>query len=136
MIKPETVLPMHAINAWKQRQFVAAQAAVLRVALAKDWFSPADVPEDTVSESSRQGVASNAWNSLRALEIIDRAPMSLNVESAGIFGGRTRNTNPSAKGRWCAVYVLRSRSLALKWLERHEQPVAVSAKPQQQEMWA
>lgn len=125
-MKPEVVLPTHAVQAWKHREFVAAQAAVLRVALEKPMFSAADVPEDVVRPESRQGVASNAWNSLRSLDIIERVPMATNHEELGIFGGRVRNGNGAAKGRWVAVYRLRSRALALAWLARNGSTVALA----------
>ena len=130
-IKTELASPMHAVNGWKQKEFVAAQAAVLRIALTHDHFSPADLPENSTLPEHRQGVASNAWNSLTALNIIQRVPMSLTVPAKKIYGGRTMNTNPSAKGRWCSVYHLASRSLALAWLERHGVPVTVPAAPVQ-----
>ena len=93
---------LHAIGSWKHDEFVQAQAAILRVALGRDkfgdhFFYPGDIAEDMVPHS-RQGVASNAWNALRALNIIDRVSFTVNCEPQGIISGRKRNTNPHAKG--------------------------------------
>lgn len=114
---------------WKQAQFVQAQRAVLAVALERTWFGPGDV-EYGLNPEDMQGVASNAWNSLRALGIVERAPMDLTDPASGIFGGRVRNKAECAKGRWTAVYRLKSRPLAKAWLERHGYPV----RAQQQEL--
>lgn len=122
--KPETVLPLLAVSAWKHRAFIAAQAAVVRLALEQPWFHPGEIPEDIVTEADRQGVVSNAWNMLRSAEIIERLPMNYTNEREGVFGGRTRNANPKAKGRWVACYRLRSRALAEAWLERNCLPIA------------
>lgn len=119
--KPETVLPILAVQANKHRAFVKVQAAIIQVALSKFYFSPADIPEDIVCEADRQGVVSNSFTVLRSLEIIERVPMDTNNEALGIFGGRTRNTNLKSKGRFVSVYRLRSRALALCWLERNGQ---------------
>lgn len=120
-MKPETVLPTIAVQANKHREFVAVQAAIIRKALAQTYLSAGDIDEDIVRDESKQGVKSNGWNTLRALEIIQRAPLSLNVPALGIFGGRMRNPKPAAKGRWCAVYTIKSPSLARAWMERNGQ---------------
>lgn len=120
-IKPETALPMHCVASYKHDAFVRAQAAILRIAATRQYVSPADVPESTTAAPDRQGVASNAWNSLRALGILERVPMAMNDPARGIFGGRTRNGNPGAKGRWVAVYRLTSLSAARTWMERNGQ---------------
>lgn len=120
-LKPEVILPIIAIQANKHRAFVKVQAAIIQVALSKVYFSPADIPEDIVCEADRQGCCSNGWSVLRSLEIIERVPMDLNNEALKIFGGRTRNTNLKSKGRFVSVYRLRSRALALCWLERNGQ---------------
>lgn len=117
--KPETVLPLLAVSAWKHRAFIAVQAAIIRLALESPWFHPGEIPEDITDEANRQGVVSNAWNMLRTAEIIERLPMNYTNENEGVFGGRTRNNNPKAKGRWTACYRLRNRALALSWLDRN-----------------
>lgn len=122
-MKPETVLPTIAVQAFKHREFVRVQTAIIRAALANHYICSGDIQEDIVAESSKQGVKSNAWNALRALEIIERVPLGLTIDSLGIYGGRKRNKNPDAKGRFVAVYVLKSRSLALTWLQRNGQSV-------------
>lgn len=124
---------LHIVGSWKQDEFVAAQAAILRVALKQQYFYPGDIPEDVAMES-RQGVASNAWNSLRYLGLIERIDSDTRIIGLGIYGGRKRNTNPSAKGRWCAVYYLRSRPLAVAWLRRHGLPVVEQPAPKQTEL--
>ena len=108
-----------AVNAYKHELLVRVMAVIVRAALVKIYVSANDVPEDVVAPEHRQGVASNAWNALNALEIIARVPMSLNVDDLKIYGGRTMNRNENAKGRWVAVYRLTSRALALTWLERN-----------------
>lgn len=124
--KPETVMPMLAVNGFKHQAFVKAQAAVIQAAMRQTYVSPGDIAEETVAKEDRQGVASNAWNTLRCLGILQRVPMSLTMERAGIFGGRIRNKNPHAKGRWCAVYSLSSRALAEAWL-RANAPAALQS---------
>jgi len=122
-VKPETIEPLLAVSAWKHRQLVDAQSKILRFALqlsdfTSTGFSPADFAEDELAHGDdRQGIASNAWNALRAAEIIERLPLNFNSPKRGIFGGRIRNGNPSAKGRWTAVYRLTSRPLAEAWLD-------------------
>jgi len=134
-LKPEIAMPMHLVQSWKQDAFVDAQTAILRLALSTGtYFSPGDIPEDTIDPESRQGVASNAWNSLKALGIIERAPMAVTIQQDGIFGGRKRNGNPHAKGRWCAVYYLKSKSLAIAWLKRHGKEEQTENETIQQEL--
>ena len=124
---------LHAIGSWKQDEFVQAQAAVIRLALFNPYFYPGDIPESS-AQDSRQGVASNAWNSLRALNIIERLPIERTIPARFIFHGRKRNTNPSAKGRWCAVYYLKSRSLAEAWLRRHGLAIVEPTTPKQTQL--
>ncbi len=121
-IKPEVAHPMHCVGYYKHAAFVAAQAAILRIAASKTYVSPADVPETVTAADDRQGVASNAWNSLRALGILERMPLAFTDASREIYAGRTRNTNPGAKGRWVAVYRLTSLAAAKTWMERNGQP--------------
>lgn len=123
-----------AVSAWKPVSFDRVQAAILQRALVKTYVSPADIPEDIVDDADRQGVASNAWNRLAALGLLVRLPLTVTIAALNIFGGRTRNTNPKAKGRWVAVYQLVSRSLAEEWLRRHGHPTAPPPAPAQGEL--
>lgn len=133
-IKPEVASPMHAVGAWKQGAFVRMQAAIIRRAMAASHVSPGDVAEDTVADEDRQGVASNAWNSLVALGVLERLPRTATFPAYEIYGGRTRNKNPGAKGRWTAVYRLTSPGLARSWMARHGQPLEPQRVPVQQEL--
>ena len=135
--KPETTEPLLAVSAWKHPQFIAAQAAIVKAALVNAYISPSDVPETVVRPEDRQGVASNAWNMLRALGIIQRVPLTLTVPERDIYGGRQRNGNEHAKGRWCAVYTLASKALAHEWLRRNapHEPVPAARHCQQEMAW-
>jgi len=104
-----------AVSAYKHELLVRVMAHIVRRALVQAYVSAGDVPEDIVAPEHRQGVASNAWNALRALEIIKAVPMSLSDDSRGIFGGRIQNKNGDAKGRWVTAYRLRSRAAAITW---------------------
>lgn len=104
-----------AVHHYKLELLKRVMAHILRRALLNPYVSACDVPEDLIEKEHRQGVASNAWNALAALEIIERLPLNFTDESRKIYGGRMMNTNPDAKGRWVAVYRLRSRSAAVTW---------------------
>lgn len=117
--KPELVAPLLAVSAWKHRALVQSQAEILRIALKMPYFSPGDVDQSHLTEADRHGVASNCWTALRAAGIISRMPITTTMPGVGIFGGRTRNNRPEAKGRWTSVYTLANRGLALAWLKRH-----------------
>jgi len=119
-----------AVNAYKHELLVRVMACIVRVALRQVDFSANDVPQDIVDKEHRQGVASNAWNSLAALEIIERAPLAFSDPARQIFGGRIMNSHDGAKGRWVAVYRLRSRSAALTWLARNNLTAAPVAGPE------
>ncbi|MDE2098205.1 MAG: hypothetical protein KGL39_13200 [Patescibacteria group bacterium] len=108
-----------AVNHYKHELLVRVMAHILRRALVQAYVSAGDVPEDIISKEHRQGVASNAWNALRALEIIEAVPLGLTDEARGIFGGRIMNKNEGAKNRWVAAYRLRSRSAAITWADRN-----------------
>jgi len=108
-----------AVSQYKHELLVRVMAHILRRALVQDYVSAGDVPEDIIEKEHRQGVASNAWNTLRALEIIEAVPMRLTNEASGIFGGRIQNKNPGAKLRWVTAYRLRSRSAAVTWANRN-----------------
>ena len=116
-----------AVNAYKHTLLVRVMAEILRQALAKQFVSAADIREDIVEAEHRQGVASNAWNSLAALEIIGRVPLAFTDPARKIFGGRTMNTNAGAKGRWVAVYAVASRHLAITWAERNGVDLGINA---------
>ena len=104
-----------AVHHYKGELLAKVMAHIVRRALLQAFVSAGDVPEDIVESQHRQGVASNAWNALRSLEIIEALPLGFTDEAAKIFGGRRQNTNPSAKGRWATVYRLRSRAAAVAW---------------------
>ena len=104
-----------AVSHYKHELLVRVMAHIVRCALVQAYVSAGDVPEDIIAKEHRQGVASNAWNALRSLEIIEAVPMNLSDESRGIFGGRIQNKNDDAKGRWVAAYRLKSRSAAITW---------------------
>ena len=104
-----------AVNQYKHELLVKVMAHIVRKALVQAYVSAGDVPEDIISKEHRQGVASNAWNVLRSLEILEAVPMNLSDEGRGIFGGRIQNQNEGAKGRWVTAYRLRSRTAALTW---------------------
>lgn len=135
-LKPEVVLPALAVMQWKTREMHKMEAAIVRHALVCHYVYPGDIPEDTVAEASRQGVASNAWNVLEAAEVIQKTPLAFNDEARKIFGGRKRNTNPKAKGRWASVYFLKSRVLAEELLRRIDPQHGVTGKAEQMTLGA
>ncbi len=104
-----------AVHHYKGELLKKVMAHIVRRALIQAYVSAGDVPEDIVEKEHRQGVASNAWNALRSLQIIEALPLGYTDCAAQIFGGRIQNKNPDAKGRWVAAYRLRSRSAAVSW---------------------
>lgn len=124
-----------AVSQYKRELLVKIMAHIIRRALVQTYVFAGDVPEDIVSEEHRQGVASNAWNVLRSLEIIEALPLGYTDAAAGIFGGRKQNPNPGAKGRWACVYRLKSRAAAVTWANRNKVRLAeaeLPARPPQQ----
>lgn len=113
-----------AVNHNKHKLLVKVMAHIVRRALVQAYVSAGDVPEDIIEKEHRQGVASNAWNALRALEIIKAVPMNLSDEERGIFGGRIQNKNSDAKGRWVTAYRLQSRAAAITWANNNEVSLA------------
>lgn len=109
-----------AVNAYKHELLIRVMAHIVRRALVQAYISANDVPEDIIGLEHRQGVASNAWNALAALEIIERMPMAYSDPAKGIFGGRIQNKNENAKGRHVAVYRLYSRPAAITWANRNQ----------------
>lgn len=106
-----------AVAAFKHALLLRVMGFIVREALARGLVCPGDVPEDIVEDHHRQGVVSNAWNSVCSLGIVERLPMNLNVPALGIFGGRIKNRNGRAKGRWTAAYRLASEQMARTWAE-------------------
>ena len=104
-----------AVNAYKHELLVRVMTHIVRRALVQAYVSAGDVPENIVEAQHRQGVASNAWNALRAIQIIEAVPMNLSDAARQIFGGRIQNKNGDAKGRWVTAYKLRSRAAAISW---------------------
>jgi hypothetical protein len=125
-----------AVQNYKHELMVRVMTQIIRLALTKPIISPADIDPDIVPEASHQGVISNSWNSLTSLEIIERLPMGYTDPVRNIFGGRIKNTNEGAKGRWTGAYRLRSKALAETWLARNgNQPVrARTDQPKQLEI--
>lgn len=121
-----------AVHHYKHELLVRVMAHIVRRALLQAYVSANDVPEDIVEKEHRQGVASNAWNALRALEILEMMPMNLSDERAQIFGGRIQNQNEGAKGRWVAAYRLASRAKAVAWANANNVRLAESELPGQQ----
>jgi len=104
-----------AVASYKHELLVKVMTAIVKKGLEHTYVFPGDLPEDIVEMEHRQGVTSNAWNTLRSLEIIEPLPPSFNNESLQIFGGRKQNKNPSAKLRWNIVYRLSNPSAAYAW---------------------
>ena len=107
-----------AVSQYKHELLVRVMAHIVRAALVQAYVFAGDVPEDIIEKEHRQGVASNAWNTLRALEIIEALPLGFSDAARGIHGGRKQNPNPDAKGRWVTAYRLKSRAAALTWAAR------------------
>ncbi|HEV2691425.1 MAG TPA: hypothetical protein VG347_00865 [Verrucomicrobiae bacterium] len=104
-----------AVSHYKRDLLVLVMAHIVRRSLVQAYVSAGDVPEDIIAKEHRHGVASNAWNALRSLEIIAAVPMKFTDETAKIFGGRIQNVNEGAKGRWVTAYRLASRAKAVSW---------------------
>lgn len=118
-----------AVNGFKHELLIRVMAHIVRLALVQTHVSPNDVPVDIVEKQHRQGVASNAWNALTALEIIEKVPATICDETTGIFGGRIQNKNEGAKGRWVSVYRLKSRQLAVAWANANNVRLAEAELP-------
>jgi hypothetical protein len=116
----EIAMANQLVANWKPCPYLRLQVFITRLALRQAYVYPGDVPEDLCARDDRQGVASNVWNNLESLEIIERLPLNFQDAPAEIFGGRKRNRNPSAKGRWTSVYRLYSSAKASEWLRRNE----------------
>ena len=104
-----------AVHHYKGELLKKVMAHIGRRALVSAYVSAGDVPEDIIAKEHRQGVASNAWNALRSLQIIEMVSLGTTDPACGIFGGRIQNKNEGAKGRWVAAYRLRSRAAAAAW---------------------
>jgi hypothetical protein len=109
-----------AVHHYKGELLKKVMAHILRRALLQAYVSAGDVPEEIVEKEHRQGVASNAWNALRSLEIIEAVPMKFTDEAAKIFGGRIQNENPGRKGAWVTAYRLASRAKAIAWANANQ----------------
>ena len=118
-----------AVSQYKHKLLVRVMVHIVRRALLQAYVSAGDVPEDIIEKEHRQGVASNAWNALRALEIIKAVPMNLSNEERGIYGGRIQNKNGDAKGRWVTAYRLNSRQAAITWANRNEVQLSTAELP-------
>lgn len=105
-----------AVSEYKRELMVRVMKAIIAVAFEKPYFCAGDIAEDIVEPEHRQGVVSNAWNTLKALEIIVQLPVRFMDEPNGIVAGRKQNTNEGAKGRWVCAYRLVSRAAAQTWL--------------------
>ena len=108
-----------AVNAFKHDLLVRVAGHIVKRALVQAYVSANDVPVDIVEKEHRQGVASNAWNHLSSLEIIELLPLNFNAPGLGIYSGRIQNKNDGAKGRWVGVYRLINPALARLWAARN-----------------
>lgn len=108
-----------AVMAFKATLAVKVMRFILIKGLTQTFVFPGDVPVDIVDKVDRQGVVSNSWGSLDALEIIEKLPLNFNDPMREIFAGRKCNKNPGAKSRWTAVYRIKNAELARTWLERN-----------------
>ena len=114
-LAPEISDAGRAVHHYKGELLKRVMAHIVRRALLQAHVSANDVPENIIEPEHRQGVASNAWNALRALQIIEAVPMRFTDEAARIYGGRIQNTNPHRKGAWVGAYRLASRAKAVAW---------------------
>ena len=128
-LKPEVSDAERAVHHYKNQLLTKAMRAIIRVAMVKPYVHAGDIPEDIVPAADRQGVASNAWNALKGLEIIEQLPQTFNDADREIFAGRTCNKNGHAKKRWVCVYKLASLAKAQCWMERNREPEQAPAPP-------
>lgn len=119
LTKPEIADAALQVTSYKHAALLQVQAAIVRVAMARQYVAPGDVPEAVAAPENRQGVTSNAWNVLRTARVLERLPMNCTIEELGIIGGRRRNPQPGAKGRWTAVYQLTCAAIARTWAARN-----------------
>lgn len=115
-LPPEISDAERAVSQYKHKLLIKVMACIVRKAMEQPYVSAKDIPEDIVEKEHRQGVASAAWNSLKACEVIQPVPMNLSDERYGIIYGRICNKNPMAHGRMVCAYRLTSRVSALAWL--------------------
>ena len=118
-----------SVSQFKHTLLVRVMAHIVRRALVQAHVYAGDVPEDIIEKEHRQGVASNAWNTLRSLEIIEALPMTYNDAGAGIFAGTKQNPNEGAKGRWVSVYRLKNHALAVAWANANQIRLAAAELP-------
>lgn len=121
-----------AVVQYKHGLMVLVMAHIVRRAILQTYVFAGDVPEDIVLKEHRQGVASNAWNTLRALEIIEALPLTFNDPDKEIFAGRKQNPNEGAKGRWVTVYRLASLPKARAWANANGVQLAEAELPDEQ----
>lgn len=105
-----------AVSEYKRELLVRVMKAILAVAFTQPYVSAGDIAEDIVTPEHRQGVVSNAWNTLKALELIEQLPVRFMDDANGIVAGRKQNQNEGAKGRWVCAYKLTSLAAARTWL--------------------
>lgn len=115
-LSPEISDAERAVHHYKRGLLTLVMRRILAVAQTQPYVSAGDIPEDIVGAEHRQGVVSNAWNALKALEIIEQLPIRFMDEERGIIAGRCVNRNPSAKDRWVTCYRLASAARAHAWL--------------------
>lgn len=107
------------MHEYKHELAVRVKRFIVLLALRQFYVFPGDVPVDIVEKEHRQGVVSNAWGSLDALEILEKLPLNFNDAKLEIFGGRKANRNAGRKVAWVGVYRLKSRAAPLTWLARN-----------------
>lgn len=108
-----------AVMAYKHELAIHVMRHIVRLAQRQPYVFPGDIPQDIVAPEHRQGVVSNAWASLKALEIIAEVSPLFTDVAAGIYHGLKCNKNPGAKSRWVSVYRLASAARAQIWLLRN-----------------
>ncbi|MDR3459582.1 MAG: hypothetical protein P4N60_19305 [Verrucomicrobiae bacterium] len=128
-LSPQISDAERAVHHFKGELLKRVMAHIIRLVLVRKYVSAGDVPEGIVEKEHRQGVASNAWNALAALELIERVPMNVTDEFYKIYGGRIQNLNESAKGRWVAAYRLKDRAKAMAWANANNVRLAEAELP-------
>lgn len=105
-----------AVSHFKREKLAIVMRHIIQLAKRQTYVSAGDIPESIVAPEHRQGVASNAWNALKALEILVQLPLQMTIPEQGIYGGRRMNANAGAKGRWVCVYTMADEAKANAWL--------------------
>ena len=135
IMNPEVDHATLCVVGWKHPALKTVCGEILRKGISRAWVFPGDIPEDVVDPQDRQGCASLAWTLLRKQGVLARAPLTLSIPAQGIVGGRKKNQNPSAHGRWVSVYTVPSRKLAESWLKANGFTLDEPKAPEQQNLF-